>query len=85
MFVDAFVCVSCAVGARVCVCVCLYLCVCVCVCTCVCVYKWSGGKQKQRVEGYMQNNGWMEGSEAIVERSPGNQKGVGDPEEGVMQ
>ena len=47
--------------------------------------KWSGSKQKQRAEGYMQNNGWMEGSEAIVERSPGSQKGVGDPEEGVMQ
>ena len=47
--------------------------------------KWSGGKQKQKAEGYMQNNVWMEGSEAIVERSPWNKKGVGDPEEGVMQ
>ena len=38
------------------------------------VSKWSGGKQKQRAEGYMQNNRWMEGNEAIVERSPGNRK-----------
>ena len=44
--------------------------------------KWS--EAKQVAEGQMQTNEWMEGREAINERSPGSEEGVGDPEEGAI-